>query len=288
MSTPPIPPKQDEAKLDQARHMNATHMASTMPKKNAWVPSALGALVVAVLVVVAIWRLNKASAGLNVDKELTDPNAAVTNVPEAQRGNLTLDDGTAATLGADTHIIVPAGFNKDVRAVRVVGTGSLKIVPGKKDSFDLRVGKAAIRATDATIEFRADSAHAVVVRIRAGSAIATVGKDSHPLATGESIWIDTTGTMRAATAAEIANGVGWTDGNFVADSEPLSVVVKELQRWYGLILFIDDKTLVDRPVTMSASLDSQDAAIKALEKGGKLAFSYDKTGKNMQLHDAGH
>ena len=74
----------------------------------------------------------------------------------------------------------------------------------------------------------------------------------------------------------------------MTDSEPLSAVVKEMQRWYGLILFIDDQKLVDRPVTMSASLESQSDAIKALEKEEQVAFGYDKAGQNMHLHDAGH
>jgi len=279
----PVPPTESGA-----RHKPATHLASTVSKKNTGARTLLGGVVLAAIIAAAFWQLNKASAGLNADKELADPQAATTSVPEAQRGNLTLDDSTKVLLGADSHIIVPVGFNKEkeVRAIRLVGTGSVTISPGK-DTFDLRVGKAAIKGDNATVEVRADSAEPVVVRVRAGQAIAIVGKERRTLSEGQALYIDTTGAMRPATSAEVANGVGWTDGKFVADSEPLQVVVRELQRWYGLILFIKDKSLVDRPVTMSASLDSQGDALKALEKGGKLSFGYDPTGKNMELRDAG-
>ena len=191
MSNPTVPPNANEPqgqKFGQPRHFKGNPMAATMPKKNAWVRPVGGGAVLAIVLVVAIWRLNKASAGLNADKELNDPAATVQSVPEAQRApNFPFDDGSTASLGPDTHVTIPDGFNKDVRAIRLVGTGSIKVAPRKKDTFDLRVGKAAIKTSDATIEVRADSGFPVIVRIRAGSAVAVVGKERHALATGDAI-----------------------------------------------------------------------------------------------------
>jgi ferric-dicitrate binding protein FerR (iron transport regulator) len=61
--------------------------------------------------------------------------------------------------------------------------------------------------------------------------------------------------MMVATQVPTSDALAWTQGRLVFRSAPLSEVVTELARAYGMNIRLVDTTLATQPVTMAASID---------------------------------
>jgi ferric-dicitrate binding protein FerR (iron transport regulator) len=93
------------------------------------------------------------------------------------------------------------------------------------------------------------------------------------------------GNIRDAAAGELEEGLAWGENQFVLADKPLRHALKAINRWYAMTIQVRDSALLNRPVSVKASLQSSKDAIAGLEKTGKLAFGYE--GQTMVLTDAG-
>jgi transmembrane sensor len=196
-----------------------------------------------------------------------------------------LDDGTRVTLVPESKVTVPKNFGPNLRAVRIDGAARFTVRPGGSERFQVRARDVAVEATGTDFVVRlltADSSVSAVVTD--GSILVRAGDSSRAVAKGGGVVVGKDGSMRAATPAEIEESTSWTNGQLTLANRPLRDVLPELKRWYGLDLKVPDLTLLDRPVTVRASLDSPMEAIKALEQSGNLKFGYE--GETMVLRAA--
>jgi ferric-dicitrate binding protein FerR (iron transport regulator) len=101
--------------------------------------------------------------------------------------------------------------------------------------------------------------------------------------TGQALFVKKN-LMRDPTASELQEATTWNDKTLTISNRQLRDVLPQLKRWYGLDIKVVDLPLLDRPVSMQASLDSQMEAIKAIEKSANVKFGYE--GKTMVFRDA--
>jgi DNA-directed RNA polymerase specialized sigma24 family protein len=188
-------------------------------------------------------------------------------------------------IGADSRLLVPSRFDAPVRAVKLEGTASFTVAPRDKP-FHVVAGDAMITATGTEFAVRSYPGDELsVIRVHTGSVSVKRGNETRALGPGGALAIPATGPLVTPSAELLAESFSWMDGRVVAREQPLRAVLKQFTRWYGIEFKIKDPPILDRPVTVDASLDSSREAITALERSGRVIFSYE--GKQMMLADSG-
>ena len=77
-----------------------------------------------------------------------------------------------------------------------------------------------------------------------------------------------------ALAGPLAEATSWTDNVYVASDRRLGDVITDVQRWYRTQIFAVDPAILDRRISIRASLDSVRQAISAIEREGNVQFGY--------------
>jgi ferric-dicitrate binding protein FerR (iron transport regulator) len=266
-----------------ARHEAAEHLGS-VGKSGPWLVPTLIIGVVLLAVAAAGWWFTRSSAATAAESAIASSSAHALATSTGQLGQITLDDGTTARLGADSRIRVPAGFGEKLRAIGLEGAAMFTVAPGQPFTFDVRTRDAWIKATGTVFAVRAyPNEEAVTVRVKEGTVTVQRGDETRTLAAGSALSITKDGTITEPSAAALDEALAWTDGFMSLHQRPLRHALAEVSRWYGLTMFVRDSSLLTRTVTMRAPLESNREMIAALEKGGGLVFGYE--GKNMTLSD---
>ena len=265
------------------RHDTAGHVAD-MAKKRSWkVPIAIG-VAAAVIVAGGIYYVDRLGDEGAVTGALAAPDARPHVAATAQMAIVGLDDGTQVTLTPESKLIVPKRFGDQMRAVKLDGEATFNVPTGKKTPFEIRAGNASIIVTGTVLTVRAFAPEsAVVVALKEGSASVKVGDSVRVVKTGQALFIKKN-AVREPTAQELQEATTWNDKTLTIANRQLRDVLPQLRRWYGLDIKVVDLPLLDRPVTIQASLDSPKEAITAVEKSANVKFGYQ--GKTMVFNDA--
>jgi transmembrane sensor len=215
---------------------------------------------------------------------LAAADANVTTTAAGEHRDITLADGSKATLGPDSRFRIPADFGESMRGLEVTGTAHFVVAPAEKPRFMVRAGPALVTATGTAFTVRAyPDEDRVTVLAREGNITVTAGDSTHTLSQGAALVVANDSSIRAASAAEL-DEVGWASGMVVINDRPLRAVLPELKRWFGLDFFAADTLLLSRPVTLRARIDSLNEAIASIEQSGGLQMV--RTGQNMAFREA--
>ncbi|MEP6618136.1 MAG: FecR domain-containing protein [bacterium] len=263
-----------------SRHEAAEHINVMTKGAPNWKAIGFGLAVLAIGVAGAFWADKLAENG-RVSKALGASDARIVTSATAQMGNVALDDGSKVRLAPESKMTIPTSFGGgEIRAVRLEGLGSFDVAPGKKPEFQVRARDVAVLAKGTSFTVRAypgDSGVTVVVD--KGSVEVRQGESVQLLAAGGATVLRPGVSPRDATPAEREEADGWRTGTLAVNDRALREVLPQLKRWYGSDILVKDLTLLDRKVTMRASLDSLLQAIHGVEKSAGVEFGY--VGPNM-------
>ena len=286
LHAPPPDAASMAAKAEMSRHNAAEHMAAVGKRRSPLIT--LAYLLAAVAVVAGLlFTIFRESPDEKVTRFLKHPDSQEIMSKFGQIGSMTLDDGTKATIGADSKLLIPPGFNKEVRAVRVTGTASFEIAKQDLMAFEVRVGEASVVATGTKFAVNYDTAtHVSLVRVEEGSVNFRFGEVVKPVAAGQAMMVDAKGAFSEADKSAQDEALAWTSGRLVVVNRTLRQALEQTRRWYGIALVPSDQALMERTVSIDASLDSSKEMIADLEESGSMKFGWDD--KTMMLYDIGH
>jgi transmembrane sensor len=273
-----------KARTAHARHEAAEHLSAIADRRRHIMPIAIG-IGIAILVAAPLWWLSQRTTDAMISRALASPNAREVTTVQRQQASVTLLDGSTATVGADSRLIIVPDFGTSVRAVKLDGSAMFTVAPGERHTFTVRAGNATLTATGTKFGVRAYPTDSVVlVSVSEGSVRAKTDKEAGEATTGGGLAVAKDGTVRPIAGRPLEEAFSWTDNRFVAGPRPLREVIPEVKRWYAMELWVPDTSLMTRTVVVEASLDSPRDAIAALERPGRLKFDYE--GTNMVLRDA--
>lgn len=279
------PPSASHAKKlkDASRHAAAEHMASVAKHRPMWVSLAYGAAIVAAVAGI-LFGIFRETPEAKVTRFLKSPDARDIITKFGQTGNVTLDDGTIVTLGADSRLLIPPGYPTSVRAVRVTGTGSFQVTPAGELPFEVRLGEAAVVATGTKFSVNFDTAtSAALVRVDEGTVDVRSGETIRSLTSGQALMVDGKGVVSEPDQAAIDEALAWTNGRLVIVDRTLRQALEQTRRWYAIALIPSDMSLMERKVSVNAPLDSSTVMIADLERTGNMKFGWED--KTMVLYD---
>jgi transmembrane sensor len=265
------------------RHDAAGHVAE-MAKKRSWkVPIAI-VVVAAAVVAYGIYYVDRLGDEGAITGALASDNARTHVASTGQLAIVTLDDGTKVLLSPESKLTVPKQFGDLMRAVKLEGEATFTVTPGKTTPFDVRAGNTSTIVTGTVLTVRAfASESSVVVALKEGSAKVKVGDSLRVLSAGQAVLVKGN-TMRAPTPLELQEATTWNDNVLTIANRQLRDVLPLLKRWWGLDVKVVDKPLLDRLVTLHASLDSPKEAYTGVEQSAHVKFGYQ--GKTMVFTDA--
>jgi ferric-dicitrate binding protein FerR (iron transport regulator) len=230
--------------------------------------------------------LNRAGSEAALEKAFQSPDVASYTSKAGQTAKTHFEDSTALNLGADTKLVVPPGYAQRWRAVQLDGTVELTPPPNADPPLDIRASRnVSVVSSGGTVgvhSFTTDSWTAV--RVKGGSADVKAPGGTRTITDGQGVIVDSTGTVRDATPTEIGDAFSWVDGNLTITNQPLGEAIKRIRRWYNMELNVKDKALLERPVTLSATITESGQMVDALQAAAKVKFGYD--GGRMILTDA--
>jgi transmembrane sensor len=263
----------------ELRHEAAEHLAS-IAKPRSWVlPAVVGVAIIAIIATVA-WWIERRSVDAGIVGMFNVADVRSLSSASGQIGVVTLDDGSKVTLGGESRLVLPPGFPNRVRAVKLEGTAKFE-VPAGEEPFAVVAANTLIRTTGTTFDVRAYPAESTVtVRVREGGVTVKAPEgDARPVAAGQSLAVARGGAVSEPTTAAVESALGWIDGRLVINDRPLREVLQQMKRWYSYDIYSPDTTLLARPVSMSASIESPREAITSIEQNSGLEFGY--VGKTM-------
>ena len=272
------------AAADAQRHAAAQHVAG-LAQQRPWLTRVVAPVALLALSAGAVWWAGEVGKDAAVDRALAAADARVVTVKTGQRAALALGEGSRVTLGAGSQLRIPKQFGEGMRAVALDGAATVVVAPGREQPLELRAGRAAVLATGGTFSVRAfgDEA-ATTVGVREGEVVVNAGGKAYPLAKGRALSIAADGAASEVPVGARAEELAFADGRFVAVGRPVRDVLPQLKRWYATDLQVPDPALLDRVVTMSASLDSTRSALTALASSIGAWAGYE--GKVLVLRDA--
>ncbi|MDQ3950938.1 MAG: FecR domain-containing protein [Gemmatimonadota bacterium] len=269
-----------------SRHDTAHHVAEIGKRRVPVVAIAIG-LVIAVLVGGPLWWATRRGPEAAATRALTSPDVRVVSTLPGQQASVTLLDGSRAALGADSKLVIAPDFGATVRAAKLEGAAVFTVAPGNRHPFQVRAGNASVTASGTTFGLRAYPGDAdVTVVAREGSVTVKAADGTRVIAAGQGLVVTTAGVIRDATAADLGRALSWTEDRLVIADRPLRDALREMSRWYGYDIKVRDSTLLNRPVNVTAGLQSPRDAVAALERSGGLKFDYEDEGRTMVLRDA--
>lgn len=252
------------------------HSLDVLTEKRSKTGPIIGIVLFLALAAGMLWYLNRAGTEVALDKAFESPDALPITSKAGQTANTKLEDSTALMLGADTKLVVAPGYGQRWRAVQLDGTVEMTPPPNADPPLEIRARDVIATSSGGRVGVHAFSTDDyVVVRVRNGAASVTTPEGSRELADGQGVVIDSAGTIRDATAAELSDSFGWVDGNLTITGQTLGEAIKRIRRWYAMELNVKDKELLSRPVTMTATIAESGKMIDSLQAAANVKFGYD-------------
>lgn len=269
---------------DHKRHETAAHL-SQVAKPRVSKYAILGGLVLLAVVAIPLYFANRGAEVTNAGQALAKNDVHEMKSAAGQRGTVKLEDGTELRLGSASVVKITPAFPRDFHAAQATGAALFKVPADEKNPLLLKVGSAWIYASGADFMVRSfpDDSGTALIKVLNGSVKVTAGDVEKPLAAGAMLFVSKSGAFADVSSDQAAGAFSWPDGNFVTQNLPLRQVLSELKKWYALEIIPRDTTILNRPVSMTASLESSKDAITALETAGSVKLGFE--GLAMVMHD---
>lgn len=267
-----------QAHTEALRHHAAEHVGD-LSKPTSWKVPILIGVVGGAIVLGAMWYVTRLGEEGAVTRALGSSEARSLTADIGKTGTLTLEDSTQVTLAPGSKLTIPQRFPTEFRAVRIDGAARFVVGQGQEKPFEVRAGNASIVATGTTLIIRSyPNDYAVIAQVRDGQAtVKALNADAEPrpVASGSAVVVDTSGTVREPSPAELALGINWTDRRVTISNKQLRDVVQELNRFYGLDIKVPEMKALDRTASVDAPLDSMRVAIAQVESSANVVFGYE-------------
>ena len=207
------------------------------------------------------------------------------SVPEGQRTNVTLPDGSNVWLNACTTIQYPTSFNSRERFVILKGEAYFDVKKNKSrpfivhtDAYSIEVlgTKFNVDAYPETEKFETTLMHgSVKVTLKADSSQTVILKPDHKLSLEKGRFV--------MTKVEDYNPYRWKEGLICFSDESFPNIMKDFEKYYGVKIVIENKNVLQINFTGKfRQTDGIDYALRILQKN--IDFQYEKDNEKQIIY----
>lgn len=207
------------------------------------------------------------------------------SVPEGQRTNITLPDGTNVWLNARTTMQYPISFNKQKRFVILKGEAYFDVKRNESKPFVVRTDvcdievlgtKFNVNAYSGTEKFETTLMHgSVKVTLKTDSLQTVTLKPDHKLSLEKGQLI--------MTKVEDYNPYRWKEGLICFSDESFPNIMKDVEKYYGVKIVIENENVSQANFTGKfRQSDGIDYALRILQKN--INFQYEKDNEKQIIY----
>ena len=222
------------------------------------------------------------SAGHSLYVETTSlPQERCLSVPRGGEYYLELEDGTRVWLNADSRIWFPEHFAADRRLVRIEGEAYLEVASQPDSPFYVEVGAVQVHVTGTAFNVRHFGEESALAVTLAEGHVCMETNDGATLARilpEQSFLMDTESGAHRVVSADLEQVLAWKNGLFNFKDEPLTDIVRELERWYDLHIEVDPSLYSNRYSGNLSRHQNIMEIVHILQQTGELAFVQDARG----------
>lgn len=175
-----------------------------------------------------------------------------------QRDSVRLEDGSLILLGPASRVAVRG------REVDLTGEAFFRVVHDDKRPFIVRAGGSVIRDIGTEFVVHTDDATAATrVVVQEGSVALSRGSDSVMLQQGD-VGHVAEGRVEALPGRATAEDFAWMRGELIFRDTPLSTVIADLRRWYGVEVRVADPALLQRRFTGTFTTEPRERVLDVI------------------------
>jgi transmembrane sensor len=186
------------------------------------------------------------------------PNAPVSEwaTHAGERVTVQLQDGSRVMLGPDTRLRVASADFKRERTLRLQGIAHFAVAHDPSHPFTVLAGTSSAQAVGTAFAVRAYPEDATVhVVVSEGRVLlrSTVSRTSpsEMLAPGDAGRVSAIGAMSVERGVDLDESLSWMRGRLRYRMTTAADVARDLDRWYGVTIALDDSALAAIHVTTS-------------------------------------
>ncbi len=168
-------------------------------------------------------------------------------IPRGGEFVLCLADGTVVTLNADSKIHYPDRFIGNERQVSLEGEAFFEVAKDSLRPFVVKTNGIDVRVLGTAFNLKAYPDEYQQTTLVRGAVEVVLDKQQVLLHPGEQVTcID---KELRVEQVDVKPYIAWKDDRFVFENEPLEDVLKKLERWYNITVFIQNHALTEKRFT---------------------------------------
>lgn len=202
-------------------------------------------------------------------------------IPRGGEYKLTLSDGTAVWLNADTRLTFPVAFNGTRREVKLEGEAFFEVAKDTARPFVIHTREFDVRVTGTAFNVRSYPEEAKSATLIEGGIQLEKGNFFYRLQAGEQAIVkDAQVDIRQVKAEE---AIAWRYGTFSFKEARLEHIMNELSRWYDVEVFYLHPQLKELHFTAWFRRNSSiEEVVRILEKTKKIRIHI--KGRTLMIH----
>lgn len=174
-------------------------------------------------------------------------------VPSGEIRTVVLPDRSEVTVNSGSTLLYPATFKEKTRNIYLSGEAKFTVASDKRKPFIVKTGEMAVEAlgTIFTVSSYPDSPFTIATLVEGKVRVAIASTDSNfILSPGEQIVHNKhTGESRKQKA-RLDYALAWEKGQLVFQSASLYSIIKELERHFGVTVYLNATDLSNEKITV--------------------------------------
>ncbi|MGN5954232.1 FecR family protein [Sphingobacterium lactis] len=215
--------------------------------------------------------------------ELKDKTAATEEIAfssiKTSTGGFTsfkLPDGSKVWLSSESSLRFPTQFASDKRVVYLDGEGYFEVAKNPNAVFQVQTSSQTIEVLGTHFNVRDYADEAMKQTTLVEGKVKVISKGSSPqaqyLSPGEQITLINAELIKKTVDSKEV--MAWLSNRFIFDNKPLNLLIKDLERWYGVEFVLPNEEIGKQGYYANLSRDLDLSAIlNALSVGTQTKFS---------------
>ena len=171
------------------------------------------------------------------------------DVPRGGEFKIILEDSTEVWLNSESTLSYPEVFSPTERRVRVTGEAYFAVRPDAKRPFYVETDEQVVRVYGTTFNVRAYADDPYIYTTLEHGSISIRRSESPSgevrMSPGHQALLNREDSKLNMRIVDTQVITGWRNGRFVFEDQPLSVIMRDLARWYDFEYEFDDPSLAD-------------------------------------------
>jgi len=186
----------------------------------------------------------------------------ITVAKGGKANTLLLSDGSKVMLNSASHIKYPTSFGTEKREIFLDGEAYLEVAKDKEKPFVVRLKNQDITVLGTTLNIQSydHEKSSVITLIEGQILLESYDTDGEKMSQvymkpNQQAYTDNETGSVFLTNVDVSISSAWKDGKYKFKDESLSVIMKRLENYYGVNIFLADDSLKDIRYTGTFSLN---------------------------------